>query len=883
MILQAGERLQGSGPPGQPGGYVVSALVRETPWYHLYAGKKILYNFDFTAKRIRETDDKEWLNVFLRTLRYPDLDDAADVGHRRGLARAEVRTLGNRASNLWPEPIDLLEIENTRDAFTFPPKEDDKEPIVVFARPHGQPLGDWQQSVVTVASLLSILAELLEFIRQTHGEGLLLQGLGPAGIVIDRSDRVHYIGSDMVVAQDEASSSALRSLFPPERFARGFAAPELFEAERSPSPRSDLYAWGTLAYFLLTGQTPWQLALEQGRPWAQFQETHFAKLEQGLRNIPPAHVNMWAEELGLPAQALVADWPGNVKAMFRWLLHAEPTRRPRSADEVRNWMIALPPPQVRAALALDAGNGVARVYLDITGLEAGAEVEVRRAVGQAPTQPGLGQLVYEARRAPCSSMSTPPSPRSRISTPCSRAASSPAVPYTRGASRPRPSNPTAATSCPWPKRKPPVAEGDWLPQRIGLCFAALDGVGLAEIFLASPWPRVCAWGVERLDQLLAKPSGAEAGPAAERLVWTALADSAEEVRGRAARVLWRRHAVKSDELLVRMASVMGRGELDDAVAAAKSFSAPGAGRRTSRARRQPARRGAAGSVPGVQRPAQRRERSEHLRNVHDYIDVGGSMLPRRQALDRLWQRVLPAPMPTPIANCSSCTGAAPRATAPRATAPRATTSPMRKLSKSRSCAAPSWTAPAGPADWPRRRGSAGSRGWHASAKLSVSPASCGICCWRRPSACAKSAGPWFCPSSAPGFRGGPWTCPSCAASSRRRFRGRSCSRPASSYAAQLAEVGVDQAKATACQALFHEELPVTCPECPARVRSKDLEVHLRRAHGIFQFRGMRRSYAETRDLLLETLTGPSPWTWSPGRRSKAWPKIATATMPTTGS
>ncbi len=76
MRLHVGERLEGGGPANQPGGYVVTAVVRETPWYGLYAAKKVLYNFDFTAKRLRETDEVEWLDVLLRTIRYPILDDA---------------------------------------------------------------------------------------------------------------------------------------------------------------------------------------------------------------------------------------------------------------------------------------------------------------------------------------------------------------------------------------------------------------------------------------------------------------------------------------------------------------------------------------------------------------------------------------------------------------------------------------------------------------------------------------------------------------------------------------------------------------------------------------------------------------------------------------
>src|SRR5579872_1829163 len=145
MKLQVGERLSGTGPQHQPGGYLVTEVVSETPWYGLYAGKRILYNFDFTAKRVRETDEKEWLDVLLRTVRYPHLDDADYVSQRRTHARGELRVLGSGGSNLWPQPIDLLEIANSRDPFAFTPPSADLEPITVMARPHGQPLSDWQR------------------------------------------------------------------------------------------------------------------------------------------------------------------------------------------------------------------------------------------------------------------------------------------------------------------------------------------------------------------------------------------------------------------------------------------------------------------------------------------------------------------------------------------------------------------------------------------------------------------------------------------------------------------------------------------------------------------------------------------------------------------
>src|SRR5262245_17808163 len=187
MKLIVVERLAVTGPPHQPGGYVVTGVIRETPWFGLYAGKKIFYNFDFTSKRPRETDEKEWLDVYLRTLQYPALDDAGDVARRRMLAREEARrVLASPASNLWPEPLDLLEVVNTRDPFMFavadPFIADEREPIVVFARPHGQSLEDWRKGVLPLAAILGVLAEVLEFMRQAHDEGLLLGALDPSTI-----------------------------------------------------------------------------------------------------------------------------------------------------------------------------------------------------------------------------------------------------------------------------------------------------------------------------------------------------------------------------------------------------------------------------------------------------------------------------------------------------------------------------------------------------------------------------------------------------------------------------------------------------------------------------------------------------------------------------
>src|SRR5262249_58920276 len=135
---------------------------------------------------------------------------------RGGRARAGARRiLGNRTSNLWPEPLDLLEVVNTRDPFTFartpgagPATAEEVEPVVVSARPQGEALVRWQQGMPPLAAALAALAELLDFIRAAHGDGLLLNGLGPGNVLVDRVGRVHYLGTEMVVEMKQASQLA---------------------------------------------------------------------------------------------------------------------------------------------------------------------------------------------------------------------------------------------------------------------------------------------------------------------------------------------------------------------------------------------------------------------------------------------------------------------------------------------------------------------------------------------------------------------------------------------------------------------------------------------------------------------------------------------------
>ncbi len=208
--------------------------------------------------------------------------------------------------------------------------------------------------------MLSVLAELLEFIGQAHDEGLLLLGLAPDAVVVDALERVHYVGTDMALSQQSPllaegnGADTWGGFFPPARFPRGFAAPECFPPTGRPDRRSDLYSWACLVYALLTGDSPVQIAESQGRPWALFHEEHFGKLEQVVNQLPVAVRGAWAEQLGMYAAALPPDWLSHLAGVLRLLLSPNINRRPRSVAELRTWIKNLPPPAIAGMVALQS-------------------------------------------------------------------------------------------------------------------------------------------------------------------------------------------------------------------------------------------------------------------------------------------------------------------------------------------------------------------------------------------------------------------------------------------------------------------------------------------------------------------------------------------------
>lgn len=852
MRLHLGERLEGAGPESQPGGYVVTAVVRETPWSGLYAARKVFYNFDFNAKRLREADEIEWLEVFLRTVRYPVLDDSHYVAQRRSLARSEARqVLGNRRSNLWPEPIDLLEIENTRDPFTFhSSKAHDTEPIVAFARPHGRFVGDWQRQILPLSAILSVVAELLEFVRQAHDDGLLLQGLGPDTVVIDGSDRVHYLGAEMALSlqspllKEETPAESWVRLFPPERFPRGYAAPECFQPGRRPDTRADLYAWGTLAWSLLTGQDPARLAEEQGRPWAIFGTEQFARLDHALSQIGTAAIEQWASPLGIAATDLLAAWPYNLVEAFRLLLSPEVNRRPRSVNELRRWVVQAPPPAVAGLVALHTGAGMARLLLDCSALDPTLGLCLQSRAGTAPEHRSEGVTVYDGPLRPIVvDNQLPLTPETVWYTAFTRHGGPESAVWSAPAIAPL-WQPTPANLRRWAEEQAALTpQGPPLPPLVGMVLSTLDINEVADSLLEASQRRLRGWVLWRLEQAL---RGGTRLSLVEPLLLRLARDPTAELRQQACLLLWQHSPNHDDALQLRIVEALEATPIDAPVALTHFLRRLGLNDPQINTLLNRFVAGRPTECPVCATPITFGDRAQHLRSAHGFLEFEGDVLPIASVLARLWERVLARP-------------------------DREAHDQLLKLyvtdPNAENVGLSAYVAALEERLANDRAGASDASGVYFSAQAALVPV-------LRHSARLAALVPLLLHSGRPAVRelareailpalagqlqgdtvtaGDVWrvlesACPGLDLVGERVVL---CNR--------LPLLGVDQAAVNVCVDRLREERLVSCPECRSEVRQCDLETHLRRAHSIHEFRGARGSASEIRHAIVRALCTPPP-------------------------
>ncbi len=174
--------------------------------------------------------------------------------------------------------------------------------------------------------VVHILRQVCEALSEAHGIGLIHRDIKPANILLSESGGVSDVAKvlDFGLVKEVNESDASR-LTRDDVFAGTlhYLAPETIQAPGSPDPRSDLYAVGAVAYYLLTGQTVFE-----GLP-IQVIQSH-------VQTIPQS-----------PSARLGRSLPGKLETVVLDCLQKDPNRRPESAraladrlkacDDVESW------------------------------------------------------------------------------------------------------------------------------------------------------------------------------------------------------------------------------------------------------------------------------------------------------------------------------------------------------------------------------------------------------------------------------------------------------------------------------------------------------------------------------------------------------------------
>jgi hypothetical protein len=635
--------------------YRITEVISESQWTGLYRAKKVFRNFDFKDRRIVEVDQDECLDVFVKTLLYPTLDQRNYVAARREQARFEARkVLGCRKTNLIPEPLGYLEVRNDEDVFTFARAGQlaGKEPILICEAIHGESLVRWKQrQQPELIQILRVLGELLELVHAFHSENMLLNNLGPAAFWIDSAHRVQFIGTENVI--DQAKAAAARIVFPPQRYARGFAAPELSDPQTAPSTETDLFGWAALAYFLITGDSPARLAAEQQQPWAHFDVPQRKLLSDSLWSLTDSQIRDVQKWLGVTGSRFSGRWPdGFVDGLFA-CLDLDPTLRPPDVAAIRSWWTKAPPPRVPQALAVLRANGRVQLSFSTTGLPQALTYVVRRKLGTAPRTITEGVEVWHGTMAARVEDAPPKAGSSKKAN-----AAHEEWHYSVFSQDVSSEETSSSLACPVP-----VLDGT-VPNYARIYaeqFASLESTTenpsaalLAELsilgeletlpkltreLLQSSESVVRNWAVQLLDQRLQNVPNDRG--CLEILQQLGLNDAGYQLRRQSAAVLVRRTNLCDVEFIVSvLAPALGGTQLDDRIRAVRGMTDIGLSKGLIDQAILTFELDRLVECDVCQLQVRAGDIDEHLIEAHGFVPLDGEVLPFGEALKRLWTGIL---------------------------------------------------------------------------------------------------------------------------------------------------------------------------------------------------------------------------------------------------